>query len=272
MPDRWEQCIGSARIDLLVDELRGLIRHLETLTGRSLEMSRLREVMALSNEHAEWNRRTRDLLARTRPCPIPVNDVIPGVMVPQWHRGTEWARDMARRLYDEVAGRIEAGHAVVADERLRLMWIGRGVWHDMSLYRRFEESHGAVFVWSMYLALAADAYARYGPDPLRAVAARFCAFHDQMYVPPWSGEWYVKEARGHGVDGVVHLVSPDSRNGWAATHALRTAGVPVLEIRMDNADAREYDAAAVQAQIAQWLDELKPLDGTSRQNGRRRSS
>ena len=40
------------------------------------------------------------------------------------------------------------------------MWVGRGLWSDMGFYQQWEESHGAVFVWSMYLALAADGYIR----------------------------------------------------------------------------------------------------------------
>jgi benzoyl-CoA reductase/2-hydroxyglutaryl-CoA dehydratase subunit BcrC/BadD/HgdB len=108
----------------------------------------------------------------------------------------------------------------------------------------------------MYLALAADAYARYGEDPLRALAARFCAFRDQMYTPPWSVEWYVKEAREHRVDGVVHLISPDSRSSWFTTHALEAAGVPVLEIRADNADGRSLDPSALHRQVADWIESL----------------
>jgi benzoyl-CoA reductase/2-hydroxyglutaryl-CoA dehydratase subunit BcrC/BadD/HgdB len=185
-----------------------------------------------------------------------VNDVIPAVMIPQWHRGTPWATSAAENLYREVSDLVEKDHAVVGDERRRLMWIGRGLWFDMNFYRSFEESHGAVFVWSMYLALAADAYARYGEDPLRALAARFCAFRDQMYTPPWSVEWYVKEAREHRVDGVVHLISPDSRSSWFTTHALEAAGVPVLEIRADNADGRSLDPSALHRQVADWIESL----------------
>jgi hypothetical protein len=40
------------------------------------------------------------------------------------------------------------------------MWVGRGLWSDMGFYQRWEDSHGAVFVWSMYLGLAADGYLR----------------------------------------------------------------------------------------------------------------
>src|SRR5690606_25653858 len=181
MPHRWEEAIGSDRLDLLVGELEGLIRFLETTTGRVFSETRFREVMDLVNEQEEWNRRTRDLIAAARPCPLEVTDGIPSVMVPQWHRGTRWGVEAAKAFHDEVAARVAAGTGVGVDERARLMFIGRGLWFDLDFYRRFQESHGAVFVWSMYLAIAADGYLRYGDDPLRALAARFACFSDQLY-------------------------------------------------------------------------------------------
>jgi hypothetical protein len=258
MPTQWERVIGTARIELMVEQMRGLIFHLETVTGRPLRRRRLRDVMRLVNEQEVWSRKARDLIAGTSPAPLRVDDSIPSVMIPQWHRGTEWARDAARTFYSEVAERVADGAAVCADERRRLMWIGRGLWFDMDLYRAFEVSHGAVFVWSMYLAIAADGYVRYGDDPLRALAGRFASFSDQLYMPPWSSEWYVKEARLHKVDGVVHLVSDDHRGSWFVNEALRRAGIPVLELRTDNVDQRGYDRAAVRSSIEHWLEHEVP--------------
>ncbi|CAM3520182.1 2-hydroxyacyl-CoA dehydratase family protein [Kibdelosporangium persicum] len=253
MPHDWEKAIGTARLDLMVSELHGLIRFLETTTGRVFSERALRRVLDLVNEQAEWNRRTRDLIAGTTPSPLAVTDSIPSVMIPQWHRGTEWARDAAQRFYEEVESRVRAGAAVCENERVRLMWIGRGLWYDMDFYRRFEERHGAVFVWSMYLAVAADGYPRYGDDPLRTLAARFAAFTDQLYTPPWSCEWYVKEAKLHGVDGVVHLVSDDARGSYFTNRALRAAGIPVYELHADNVDTRSYQESTEQA-LGDWLE------------------
>src|SRR5690606_36119717 len=154
---------------------------------------------------------------------------------------------------DEVAERIDAGAAVCRDERLRLMWVGRGLWTDLGLYRRFHDEYGAVFVWSMYPAIAADGYARYGDDPIRTLAARSDGITDQLYVPPWSSEWYVKEALAHGVDGVVHLVADDTPGAGFITEALEREGIPVLEIRANNADARSIEAAQVEARIEAFL-------------------
>lgn len=251
----WERLTGTERIDLMVEEQQGLVRLLEERTGRTLDLDRLAHIMQLGNEQAQWNRRTRDLLAAARPLPVSVNDTIPAVMLPQWHRGSEWARDAARALHDEVAAHVAAGRGVVADERARLMWVGRGLWFDLGFYRHFEDEFGAVFVWSMYLAIAADGYERQGSDPFRALAARFVGFVDHLYVPPASAEWYVAEARRHGVDGVVHLVSDDPRGSWATTRALEAAGIPVYELHADNADDSGYDVEGIRADVGVWLRE-----------------
>jgi hypothetical protein len=253
--DDWEEVVGRARIDLLTAEMGELTGILEELTGRRLDLERLEQILGLANEQSEWNRKTRDLIATARPLPVRVTDTIPAVMLPQWHRGSEWGRDAARHLHDEVAERVRDGVAVVPDERARLMWIGRGLWFDLGFYRHFEAEFGAVFVWSMYLAIGADAYVRRGGPALRALASRFVAFGERLYAAPWSVDWYVEQARSHGVDGVVHLVSDDPRGSWATTRALRAAGIPVYELHADNADDSTYDVDAVRAGVATWLEE-----------------
>lgn len=249
----WERLTGAERMQLMVEELHGLIELLEAETGTAFDPEKLARIMELGNEQAAWNRKTRDLLATAIPCPISVHDSITAVMVPQWHRGTEWGRDAARNLYLEAVERVNGGAALASPERARLMWIGRGLWFDLGFYRHFEEEYGAVFVWSMYLAIAADGYARRGGDSLRALASRFIGFHERLYVAPMSTEWYVQQARAHAVDGVVHLVSDDPRGSWATTRALRAAGIPVLEVFADNADESAYDIDTFRGSVAHWL-------------------
>jgi hypothetical protein len=250
----WEDVIGSGRIDLMVSELRELIALLETETGRRFDEARLAEILALANEQQEWSRRTRDLLAQTSPAPIDIVDSIPAVMIPQWHRGTAWGRDAAKRFHEEVEAAVGRGDAVCPDERLRLMWVGRGLWFNLGFYQHFQERYGAVFVWSMYLAIAADGYPRYGGEPLRQLAARFAAFTDFLGLPGWADEWYLEQARTHRVDGVVHLVAHDSRDSYFTTKALEDAGIPVLVIDADNADARRWDEAAFVGSLERFIE------------------
>jgi hypothetical protein len=268
VPHQWEEAFGPERLDLLAGEITDLAAFLTELTGQTLDLDRLRDVMDLVNEQAEWNRRTRDVIATARPTPVAVGDSIPSVMIPQWHRGTTWACDAARRLYEEVSELVDRRAAVAPGERVRLMWLGRGLWYDLSLYRRFQERYGAVFVWSMYLAIAADGYARYGDDPVRTLAARFAGLTDQLYMPPWSTEWYVKEAETHGVDGVVNLVADDVPGSYFTTKALEDAGIPVLEIRASNADPRTQDPAAIEHAVSDFIERrLTPRRRTGPREG-----
>src|ERR1700722_17639711 len=144
--------------------------------------------MPLANEQAENNAAARGLSARPVPAPVSIAETMPAVMLPQWHRGSAWARDAAAEFRAELERRAAHGEAACPGERVRLMWLGRGLWSSLGLYQHFQDSYGAVFVWSMYLGLAADGYARYfdGRDPLRALAARFATVGDELRMPAWS--------------------------------------------------------------------------------------
>ena len=253
LADRWDEIIESERLDLFEAELKLAIAELEELSGARFDPARLEEVMTLVNEQEDHYRETRDLIARTVPVPVGIVDTMPATMVPQWHRGTEWARDAARDFHDEVAERVRAGEAACPNERIRLMFVGRGLWSDMQFYQRWEESHGAVFVCSMYLSLAADGYIRRhdrGRDPLRALAARFVTMGDELRMPTWAGAWHVKEARLHQCDGAVALSDADP----LVLRALRDAGIAVLELGMDNFSRDEATETDVDARVAAFLE------------------
>jgi benzoyl-CoA reductase/2-hydroxyglutaryl-CoA dehydratase subunit BcrC/BadD/HgdB len=252
LPERWEQTLETERLDLMTAQLEASIPRLEALTGRKFDPDRFVEVMRLVNEQEDYYRRTRDLIAATRPAPAGIADTMPATMVPQWHRGTVWGRDAAKRFYEEVAQRAADGEAACSDERVRLMWVGRGLWSDMGFYQRWEESHGAVFVWSMYLGLAADGYLRDfegSADAMRALAARFVTMGDELRMPTWAGAWHVKEAQLHGVHGAVAIDDADP----FVLEALERAGVPVLRLAMGN---MSIGASSAETQVTAFIDQL----------------
>lgn len=252
--DGWEELIETDRLDLLTDELKGLVHHLELRTGRRWSESRFREVMRLVNEQEEWYTRARDLIAAARPAPVSIVDTMPATMIPQWHRGSDWGRDAARLLHDRIAERVESGVAACPDERVRLMWLGTGLWFNMGFYESFQASHGAVFVWSIYLGLAADGYIRYfdrDRDPLRALAARFVTMFDELRSPTWASQWHLKEALANGVDGVVEL----GRLSYFDRLALRRAGIPFVELNVSNVDPRHWNDERVRAAVTRFIEE-----------------
>lgn len=253
--DDWDTALEPERLDLLADEFREAIDQIAAITGRKFDPERLVQVLELVNEQEDYFRKTRDLIARTYPAPVSAVDTLPATMVPQWQRGTEWGRDAAKRVFEEVSELVEQGHAAVPNERLRLMFVGRGMWSDMGFYQRWEESHGAVFVWTMYLGLAADGYIRRlgkGRDPLRALAARFATVGDEMRLPGWAGPWHVKEAKSHGVHGAVALSDADP----LVVGALRDAGISVVELGVDNYFRTPEDEAEIDRRMEEFLATL----------------
>jgi benzoyl-CoA reductase/2-hydroxyglutaryl-CoA dehydratase subunit BcrC/BadD/HgdB len=262
----WEAIFGADVIDALVAQYQDLIEFLERHTGRRLDETKLARALDLVNEQEEYYARTRDLIARTIPAPLNIADQMPATMIPQWHRGGEWARDRAKLFYEETLARVESGAGAAPNERLRLMWLGTGLWYNLGFYEHFEREFGAVFVWSIYLAIAADAYATYGEDPLRVLAGRMTKIHNMLQTPPYNTQWYEREARAARIDGVVSLAGgteDDCRETFGhhflIRRAFEKAGVPVLRLGVDNADARTWDDASIIARVTRFIeDEVGP--------------
>jgi hypothetical protein len=260
-PDRWEELYDRDRLDAAVDELKELIRYLEMKTGKMFDINRLQEVMDLINEQEGWYKKTRDLIAASRPVPVTVVDTINAVMQAQWQRGTPWAAAHAKRLYEEIKTLVDSSEAAVQNERYRMMWLGRGLWHDFSFYQNFEQKYGAVFMWSIYLAMGADAYIRnhVAEDPLRALAARYIGMEDFLHMPPWNSGWFLQQARQNAIDGVVYMV-PDNcmqavEGSYFIAKALEDAGIPVLIFKADPVDARKWNRETMTALVEQFIEE-----------------
>ena len=260
-PDRWEELYDTDRLDTAVEELKELIRFLEMKTGKMFDINKLEHVMNLINEQEMWYKKTRDLIAACHPVPVTVVDTINAVMQAQWQRGTQWAADHAKSLYEEVKALADKGEAAVPNEKYRLMWIGRGIWHDFSFYQRFEQKYGAVFMWSMYLAMGADAYIRnhVEADPLRALAARYIGMEDFLHMPPWNSQWYLQQAAQNDIDGVVYMVPENCMQAVEGSYfikkALEDAGIPVLIFKADPVDARKWNADTMTGLVEEFIEQ-----------------
>lgn len=255
---RWDEIYQEDRIALLVDEMRDLISLLERKSGRRFDHDRFLALMERINEQEGYIAEAAQLAGSARPCPVAITDQMPNTMIPQWHRGSDWAVAHARRFRDEVAARVRAGVGVAARERLRLMWIGAGVWHDTRFYQALEDRIGAVFVWSMYMPFAGPQYIRaIRGRPFEALASRICSMNEVLHLPPWMNGWMVHEARRCGIDAAVMLVPPDNRLSQSGTKltrlALQEAGVPVLMLDADMVDAKDWNHERMVALMEDFL-------------------
>jgi benzoyl-CoA reductase/2-hydroxyglutaryl-CoA dehydratase subunit BcrC/BadD/HgdB len=254
----WERVYDPDRIALMVRELRDLIALLENRTGRRFDEAKLHHLMERINEQEGYIWEAAQAIGTARPCPVSIAEQMPNTMIPQWHRGSDWAVGHARRFRDEVMERVADGLGTAAGEKIRLMWIGAGVWHDPGFYQALEERLGAVFVWSMYMPFAGPQYIRelHG-RPMDALASRICSMNEVLHLPPWMNGWMESEAERCGVDAAVILLPPDNRLSQSGTQltalSLEAAGVPVLTISGDMVDARKWNHDEMVSRVADFL-------------------
>ncbi|HHY60262.1 MAG TPA: 2-hydroxyacyl-CoA dehydratase, partial [Clostridia bacterium] len=107
--------------------------------------------------------------------------------------------------------------------------------------------------------MGADAYIRYGGDPLRRLASRFIGLEDFLHMPPWNNQWFLKEAKHNKLDGIVYLV-PESgmqavEGSYFIAKALEDAGIPVLMLRADPVDARKWNQETMTAAVENFIKE-----------------
>lgn len=260
--DDWKSCYDSRQIDLCVAQYKDLITFLEEKTGRTFSIEKFAEVMRLADEQEEYYRKTRDLIAATRPTPLNINDQLPATVIPQWHRGTEWARDRAKLFYEQTLERVETGQAACPTEKLRLMWLGVGLWHNLSFYTHFEKEYGAVFSWNEYLALAADGYrVAAAEDPVETLAGRMINVMNVIA----QDTWYAQQFDQAQLDGVIYMEGAAAQTeggvcpaNFGRQHrtleALKRAGYPVCVINADPVDARGFDFDSLKAKVSQFIE------------------
>ena len=257
---RWRELFEQHRLDLTVAQFRVLIRTLERITGRAFDRAALRTLMEGVNRQEEYFEEVRELICNAPKTPVRMNEQITNVMAAQWLRGSEWAIQHAKNFRDEVKARVDAGIAAYPGERRRLMWVGAGLWHDTDFYTAFEQKHGAVFVWSMYLAFGPDGYIRYGlEDPREALASRTVSMNEQLHMPPGANEWLVDQAKRHRIDGALVLTPlgtrPSATGNRFIERALERAGIPVLPVFADMVDPRNWNAAKMVERVGRFIEE-----------------
>ncbi|MFV0643936.1 MAG: 2-hydroxyacyl-CoA dehydratase subunit D [Sphingomonadaceae bacterium] len=256
----WERTFQPDRIALMVDEMRDLITLLENRTGKKFSEEKLLYLMERINEQEGYIWEAAQAIGTARPCPVSIAEQMPNTMIPQWHRGSDWAVTHAKKFRDEVMERIATGQGASSKEKIRLMWIGAGVWHDPGFYQALEDKLGAVFVWSMYMPFAGPQYIReLQGRPMDALASRICSMNEVLHLPPWMNGWMESEAERCGIDATIVLLPPDNRLSQSGTNitamTLERAGVPVLKIDADMVNAANWDHDAMVALVADFLRE-----------------
>ena len=247
------------RLDYAVKETEGLIAFLETHTGRTLSMAKLREVMERSNEQFDYIQKAMDLAAMV-PTPMGPGDHMSNLLSTQFFRGHEFGLAQAKRIYEELKERVDRGEAACENEKIRLMYLWVPNWFTPGFMNYFEDKYGAVFAWIGYLPIITRQLIRRDlRDPLKALAARY-VHYTEFGMPPFWQEMNLSEARRFKIDGAIYPIAESCKLLCGPLHltarAFKDAGIPLLEIRSDMVDVRDWDDAKMKAQVSSFIETL----------------
>ncbi|MEV4900300.1 2-hydroxyacyl-CoA dehydratase family protein [Citricoccus sp. NPDC055426] len=264
IPDGWwdgPEWRDRRIVDFSVEELRTAVRMLEQLTGVPYRETDLRDLMMRANEMSEYYERIVQLgWGGPGPALFTATDAYSEVAVFETHFGQEWALDHVKRVHAEVAERAADGAVAVPNERTRLLWAGTPLWFNLGFLNAWEESHGAVFIETMYLPRAKRLIQDPSEDALRAAFLR----RHMKYTgssPKAAAELIISQCREFGVDGVVLPARAATRDTVASSRymalALKRAGIDVLQLDYAPFDSEAWDQEAMHAQVTDFIEGIQ---------------
>ncbi|WP_026556557.1 2-hydroxyacyl-CoA dehydratase family protein [Arthrobacter sp. 35W] len=264
VPPRWWEGRDWRNEDMInfnVREFEGCVRFLESVTGKPYSETRLREYLRRADEMAEYYWKITDLAYKSAgPAPFTASEAYTEVGIFETHFGHEWALDHVKGMYREVKDKVENREAAVEGERIRLLWGGTPLWFNLGFYNAWEESHGAIFVETMYLPRAQRMMQ---PDRSNALRAAYLRRH-MKYTgpsPKSAAELVVAQSRDYRIDGVVLPARGATRESSASSRfmaeALRREGIPALFLDYSPFDNAAWDEEAMRAQVTEFIEQIE---------------
>jgi 2-dehydropantoate 2-reductase len=248
--------IDRVDIDAATQQMLRLVGRLEGVTGASLDMDRLGEVVDNASRAATlWEEILE--LARSVPSPLTVFDLLIHFAPMVLMRGTPEATEYYRILKEEVEERVSANQAAVPGERFRFYWEGPPIWSALrSLSELFLERKVAVVASSFF-----TNFSLAGLDANNPIESMATAY--MMVFPNRSAAYkrntLVTEFESYCVDGVVYhegRTSPqysNVRQGLEVQMSRRT-GIPSLIIEADSHDMRLVSTSRLEKQLGEFIE------------------
>jgi 2-dehydropantoate 2-reductase len=243
-------------LDASIDQLLRLIEQLELHTHRTLELSRLADVVRLSAEASElWTRVLN--MAHAVPSPLTFFDAAVHVAPMMLLRGTQEAVDYYRLLGSELEHRVSEGIGAVHEE-YRFYWDGPPVWSASRTLADVFAARGVAIVASSYASSFALSNLD-GDDPIQSLAGAYMNIFDNQ---PESFQTSTLASRfaEYGVDAAVFH---DCRTSPSASHVRygmgarveRLTGVPALVLEADAHDPRLFSAERLEGQLGDFIEQ-----------------
>jgi benzoyl-CoA reductase/2-hydroxyglutaryl-CoA dehydratase subunit BcrC/BadD/HgdB len=240
-------------------QLHDLVKPLEEIAGKKMDMDELRHTVGLSRECSELWKKVLDTAAAI-PSPITFFDgtihMGPAVVL----RGTQQAVDYYKILLHELRQRITDGIAAVENEKYRIYWEGMPIWGRLRTHSELFAGLQASVLASTYCNswIFTDFDAR---EPFKSMAKAytelFIVRSDELK------EKYIKEMiEFFKIDGIIYhdakTCPNNSNNRYGMPQRLENlTGVPSLVINGDLNDMRLVSDEQTNTNVEAFIEQLE---------------
>jgi benzoyl-CoA reductase/2-hydroxyglutaryl-CoA dehydratase subunit BcrC/BadD/HgdB len=252
-------------IPFVAGELRKLVKALEEVTKRPLDLDRLRQAMHYSNLAHEYMLKVNEL-RQAVPCPYSSLEAISEYGVVLSLAGTPQLVDYFARRYELTKDKVARGqgHLAREKERHRLVWIYGAPTFDMSLLMWLEKQHGAVSVANMnnnFVMKPVEDISNYD-SMLDGLAEKVILLPmTRECGGPWEN-WLgasMDLLKGYKADAAVFAGHVACKSNWAVAKLVKDKlhdelGIPTLILEMDLFDPRVTSSETIKSRFDDFFD------------------
>lgn len=251
--------VTEAHVVSIAKQMQELIESLEKVSGQSLDLERLKRVVALSRDCSELWRSVLET-ATAKPSPLTFFDGTTLMGPAVVGRGTQEAVDVYKILLAELKGRIKEKEGAIEEERYRIYWDGMPVWGRLRAHSDLFSGLKANVLASTYcnswIFSALDEN-----DPFNSMARAYT----ELFIVRSDDEkesYLKKMLELFKVDGVIYHDAKTCPNNTNCRYGMpqrleKQTGLPSLTINADLNDMRMISDEQTKTNVEAFIEQLE---------------
>lgn len=258
--------LESHWMDYGMKQEKKCVEFLEGVTGKKLDMGKLKESVRLSKYLNDlWVE--IDKLRYNAPSPIGAADIMSLMLCQFLWAGSHRGIDIYEQALKEAREKVARGEGVVPEEKFRILFEGLPPWYSLGLFNYIQDRHGAVSVSETYP--LNWTYTKLDPDyPLESlVRKRFSCFY--TYDLRARADTFLRRMKESKVEGLVvwtdmccKTVNLFSR--YLKERVEKELGIPGLILDADQCDVRDYNEELLKSLIDAYFEMLETRKGAKK--------
>jgi benzoyl-CoA reductase/2-hydroxyglutaryl-CoA dehydratase subunit BcrC/BadD/HgdB len=251
--------VSQALVISIAKQMQDLAGSLERLCGRSLDLNKLKHVVALSRECSElWKEVLQT--AASQPSPLTFFDATTLMGPAVVGRGTQKAVEVFKALLSELEQRIQNREGAIDEEQFRIYWEGMPVWGRLRAHSDLFAGLNANVLASTYC--NSWIFSKLDPeDPFNSMAEAYT----ELFIvrSDAAKESYIRDMLDlYKIDGIIYHDAKTCPNNSNCRYGMpqrleKQSGIPSLTIHGDLNDLRLLSDEQTKTNVEAFIEQLE---------------